>query len=194
MIDWDAIIRDDGPVVWRTCFRLLANRADADECFQEVFADAVMLARKSAGDVRSWRAMLIRLATARAVDRLRQRVRRSSREAGGMDVVALPDRRIESRPEERAENAETAQRLRVALAHLPPKQADAFCLHCLEGFSYREVSEQMNESVDHIGVLISRARAELRVRIGFILSEATTGVRSLDNRLEIPPSTPRGDS
>jgi RNA polymerase sigma-70 factor, ECF subfamily len=195
MIDWEAIVRNDGPAVWRTAFRLLASSADADECYQEAFANAIELAGKASGQsIRSWRAMLVRLATARAVDRLRQRVRRTSREAGGQAVNVLLDARTDSRPLDRAQQSEMSERLRSALAHLPPKQADAFCLHCLEGWSYREVAEQMNESVDHVGVLVHRARADLRERIGFILSGAATGAAgSRINRIQSPPSTSTGE-
>ena len=41
MIDWEGIVREHRPAVWRTAHRLLGNRADADECFQETFAAAV---------------------------------------------------------------------------------------------------------------------------------------------------------
>jgi RNA polymerase sigma-70 factor (ECF subfamily) len=191
MIDWKAMLREDGPCVWRTVYRLLANQADAEDCFQETFADAIELSRKSSGSsIRSWRAMLVRLATARAVDRLRQRVRQRSHEQSDGNVAMLLDRRTSSRPSVRAEQHEMSDRLRHALVHLPPKQADAFCLHCLEGFSYLQVAEQMKESVDHVGVLIYRARADLRQRIGFILSGATTGAsESRNDRLELPSST-----
>jgi RNA polymerase sigma-70 factor (ECF subfamily) len=185
VIDWEARLSEDGPAVWRTAQRLLGNRADADEVFQETFADAVRMSRQAKEPIRSWRAMLIRLATARAVDRLRQRVRQRSREAGDFStaIESLPDRREELQPHQRVEQAEMSARLRLALAHLPPKQADAFCLHCLEGFSYREVAEQLGESVDHIGVLIHRARADLKQRIAFILSGEQAGAESR-NRIE----------
>ena len=35
MPDWREILSRDGPAAWRTAYRLLGNRADADECFQE---------------------------------------------------------------------------------------------------------------------------------------------------------------
>jgi RNA polymerase sigma-70 factor (ECF subfamily) len=171
LIDWEGIVREDGPAVWRTAQRLLANRADADECFQETFAAAVELARKKSEPVRNWRAMLVRLATARAIDKLRQRVSRRAHEAQGADVNRLSDQRHDSRPSDRAEQAELSARLRDHLSHLPPKQADAFCLHCLEGWSYREVAEEMNESADHVGVLIHRARAALKERLAMILPD-----------------------
>lgn len=173
MIDWPGIVREHGPAVWRTAFRLVGNRADADECFQETFAGALAVCRESAEPIRSWGGLLVRLATARGIDRLRQRVRRTSRESG--DATHAIDASLDSRPHDAAERSELSERLRIALSHLPSKQADAFCLHCLEGWSYRETAEQLDVSVDHVGVLVHRARAALRERIDEIFPEATTG-------------------
>src|SRR5688572_25267646 len=155
MIDWECIVREHRPAVWRTAHRLLGNHADADECFQETFAAAVEVVRSSGTPVRNWGALLVRLATTKSVDRLRQRVRRSSREVpggGGLTIDALPNREAHARPGERAQQAEMSARLRAALAHLPSKQADAFCLHCLEGWSYREVAEHLDTTVADVGV------------------------------------------
>ena len=174
MIDWEQIVREHGPTVWRTAHRLLGNRADADECFQETFAAALALTRASAGPVRHWRGLLVSLAVARGVDQLRRRVRRTSRESAGAEVEWLADHRQESRPARAAERSELSDRLRLALSHLPPKQADAFCLHCLEGWSYREAAEQMEITTDHVGVLVHRARAALRLQIDSILSNRAT--------------------
>lgn len=173
MIDWDSIVREHRPAVWRTAYRLLGNRADADECFQETFAVAVTVVRSSRSPIRNWGALLVRLATTKAVDRLRQRVRRSSREVpggGGLTIDVVPDRQLTSRPEDRMQQAEMSARLRTALAHLPSKQADAFCLHCFEDWSYAEIAEHLDTSVNDVGVSIHRARIALRQQIGFILS------------------------
>ena len=69
--DWQEILSRDGPAVWQTAYRLLANRADADECFQEVFVDA--LERSRLQEIHNWGGLLRRLATVRSIDRLRQR-------------------------------------------------------------------------------------------------------------------------
>ena len=73
MPDWPEIIERDGASVWRTAYRLLGNRADADECFQEAFLAALEVSRRE--PVRDWGALLRRLAAARALDRLRRRYR-----------------------------------------------------------------------------------------------------------------------
>jgi RNA polymerase sigma-70 factor (ECF subfamily) len=157
MPDWQEILRRDGPAVWRTAYRLLNNRADADECFQEAFLAGLEVSRREA--VRNWRALLQRLAAVRAVDRLRERGRRRSREQTA-DWDALAGN--EPLPSQGAEEAELAQRLRDALARIPAQQAEVFCLQSLEGWSYQEIAEQLSLSINTVGVLLHRARQRLR--------------------------------
>src|SRR3954452_13128682 len=120
--DWDGILRDHGPTVWRTLWRLLANRADCDECFQETFLAALKFARSPAASegVRNWSALLQKLATARAVDRLRQRYQHKAAfdpaAAEDLDTNAVSHR---PGPVELATASELSLRLRQALARLP---------------------------------------------------------------------------
>jgi RNA polymerase sigma-70 factor (ECF subfamily) len=157
MPDWDEIVRRDGPAVWRTAYRLLNNSADADECFQEAFVAALEVSRRE--QVKNWRALLLRLTAVRAVDRMRERYRRRSREQIA-DWNALAG--DEPPPSQGAEEAELAQRLRDALAQIPAQQAEVFCLHGLEGWSYQEIAEQLSLSINTVGVLLHRARKRLR--------------------------------
>jgi len=161
MPDWQEILSRDGDAVWQTAYRYLGNRADTDECFQEAFLAAFEVSRRQ--DVQNWRALLKHLAAARAVDRLRRRRRQASRDQAP-DWDSVPDHA--PTPHQIAEDAELSERLRAALALLPPSQADAFCLHCLEGFSYQEVAQHMAVSVDAVGVLLHRARNRLRQLLG----------------------------
>jgi RNA polymerase sigma-70 factor (ECF subfamily) len=157
MPDWQEIVSRDGPAVWQTAYRLLGNRADADECFQEAFLAALEVSRRA--PVQHWRALLQRLAAARAIDRLRERGRRRRREQPAeWDTVSG---RAPSPPQSAAD-AELADQLRQALARIPPQQAEVFCLHCLEGWSYHETASQLGVSTDAVGVLLHRARKRLR--------------------------------
>src|SRR5262249_30274728 len=126
MPDWQEVVGRDGPAVWQTAYRLLGNRADADECFPEAFLAALEVSRRQ--EVRHWRGLLVRLAAARAVDRLRRR--RGARERpADWDAVRSPS----PAPPQALEDAERAERLRSALGQIPSKQAEAFCLYGLEG-------------------------------------------------------------
>ena len=158
MTDWDQIIRRDGPAVWRTVSRLVGDRADAEECFQEAFVSALELSARE--PLTSPRALLLRMATARAMDRLRQRYRRRKREAPDADLEYVPS--PQTTAHEHAVASELSQRLREALATLPPKQSEAFCLCCLEGWSYQEAAAHLEVSSQNVGVMVHRARAKLK--------------------------------
>jgi RNA polymerase sigma factor (sigma-70 family) len=167
MTDWDVILQHEGPAVWRTLWRLLGNRADADECFQETFLAALQVSRGQS--VRHWSALLARLATARAVDRLRARYRRRAAMGdsdGDCDVDSAMSRR--PGPVEMAEASELSERLRIALARLGEQQAEIFALHALSGWSYDEIGRQLGMSSSNVGVTLHRARH----RLGELLGEA----------------------
>lgn len=158
MNDWKSIVEQYGGLVWATACRLLGNGADASDCFQETFLEAVKIACKE--PVRDWSALLRHLATARALDLLRVRCRQRGRTVAMADSGDVAGR--EADPGEEAEAAELAQRLRVALAKLPVQQAEIFCLNCLDALSYREIGERLNVTTNAVGVLLHRARQRLR--------------------------------
>ncbi|OAI40404.1 hypothetical protein AYO40_04755 [Planctomycetaceae bacterium SCGC AG-212-D15] len=166
MIDWQAIVREHGPAVWRTAYRVVGNRADTEECFQEAFLGAVQIARGQ--HVKNWRALLQRLAASRAIDRLRQRYRQEHFE-GAVEFGQFRD--PAPPPCQAAEDKELSERLRRLLVQLPSKQAEAFCLHCLDECSYQEIGEQMGVSVNAVGVLLYRARERLRELLADLVSQ-----------------------
>jgi RNA polymerase sigma-70 factor (ECF subfamily) len=156
MPDWPEILKADGPAVWRTAYRLLGNRADADDCLQEAFLAALEISRRQ--EVRHWRGLLQHLAAARALDRLRQRGR--GPRGGTADWDTDPGRAPP--PPQGAEDNELAEALRAALGRLAATQAQAFWLHCVEGYSYDEVARHLKISTDAVGVHLHRARRQLR--------------------------------
>ena len=172
MTDWTAIVQEHGPAVWRTLWRLLGNRADADDCFQETFLTALQYSRDQQGrGVLSWSGLLQRISTSRAMDRLRQRYRSNANlESSGDDAVdAAPSHR--PGPVEWAVASELSERLRRALCRLPQPQAEAFSLHALSGWSYEEIGRQTGMSSSAVGVNIHRARQ----RLGELLGDLKTG-------------------
>jgi RNA polymerase sigma-70 factor, ECF subfamily len=157
MIDWEEILRHDGPSVWMTAWNVLGNRADADECFQEACLAAVEYSKKHT--VFRWSSFLHRLATARAIDRLRQRVSRNRRD----NAIPLENRMSASAsPLQLAMDGERAERLRWALAQLAPKQAEAFCLFHMNDWTHAEIALELNVSADLVGVWLGRTRDRLR--------------------------------
>lgn len=158
MIDWQSIINKHGPAVWQTAYRLLGNHADAADCFQETFVSALKVSRKQR--VRNFSALLVRLATTRAIDRLRKRFRHSQVSADVADLAAVPS--ANPNPVQQAQTRELATRLRKALTQLPQQEAQVFCLRYLNDMSYRQIAKELDIKGNTAGVLLHRARTKLR--------------------------------
>ncbi len=157
-LDWQTIVTEHGDAVWQTAHRLLRHDADTADCFQEVFVSAMRLSQQ--GSIRSVRGLLIRLASVRAIDRLRQRARRQDRESECPDCSGLPSPNAD--PSRQAQDHEWADALAAALAQLPRQQAQAFSLRHLSDLSQAEVGEELGINANAAGVLIYRARLRLR--------------------------------
>jgi RNA polymerase sigma-70 factor, ECF subfamily len=166
-ISWPEVVKEHGPAVWRTVYRLLGDREDASECYQEVFLEAVRISREQT--VEKWGALLTTIAARRSVDRLRQKLARRSVQINSktLEVVSQRNRPVA----ESASDAELAQRLRNALSDLSEQQAEVFWLNVIEEMSYDEIAIRLSLSIDHVGVLLHRARAKLRETLGRELLE-----------------------
>jgi RNA polymerase sigma-70 factor (ECF subfamily) len=158
VLNWQVIIEEHGPIVWQTAYRLLGNHAETADCFQETFLCALEVSQRQR--VRNFPALLARLATTRAIDRLRERLRRSRHEPSIAERAYA--RSAAPSPEGQAQANELAATLRAALAKLPPQEARAFCLRYLNGMSYRQIAAELDIKTNAAGVLLHRAKARLR--------------------------------
>jgi len=156
--DWQLITEKHGPRVWQIAYRLLGNHSDAADCFQETFLAALEVSRRQ--HVRSLPGMLARLATTRAIDKLRQRGREERHHAVTQET--RPDSKYDGNPAERAETTELSRRLRQAIGELPPQEAKAFCLRYFSEMSYRQIAKELKIKTGAAGVLLHRAKARLR--------------------------------
>ncbi len=159
-------MRDHGPAVWQTAYRLLANHSDAADCFQETFLAAFEIACRE--PVRNVPGLLVRLATTRAIDRLRQRSRQEQRRTDSSDhepTSSQPD------PLDQAHVNELASQLREQIARLPPQEARVFCLRYLNDMSYRQIARELNIAINVVGVSLYRAKARLRAALTATQSE-----------------------
>jgi RNA polymerase sigma-70 factor (ECF subfamily) len=158
-IDWNAVVADHGGVVWQTAWRLLGHESDAADCFQNTFLAAVKAAQRTPVD--HWPAFLKKLATARAIDLLRARMRDADRRVSNATLAGFADR--SPSPHQVATERELGDRLRAAIVSLPHLQAQVFCLVIIEGLSHAEVAGQLQITANHVGVLVHRARVAIRV-------------------------------
>ncbi len=123
---------------------------------QEVFLQAYRL--RAVEPVRHWPAFLRRLATCRALDRLRQR----------KPTLSLNDLALacsSNGPEETAIGRELAERLRQAVAELPEREATVFCLRYFDDLSYERIAETLDINRGAVASALHKARAKLQVML-----------------------------
>jgi RNA polymerase sigma-70 factor (ECF subfamily) len=150
--DWDRIVREHGPLVFATAWRILGNAADAEDVVQDVFLQVHQL--HQADPVRYWVGLLRSLATCRALDRLRQR--RQTVPLNGLPLAAggpAPDAALLEK--------ELAGRLRQALARLPQREGAVFCMRYFEDLSYQQIAEALHVRVGAVATALHKARAKL---------------------------------
>jgi RNA polymerase sigma-70 factor (ECF subfamily) len=150
--DWDRIVREHGPVVFATAWRILGHAADTEDVVQDVFLQAHLMQQTEV--VRCWEALLRRLAACRALDRLRQR-----RNTVPLEGLALPSRA--DGPEAVVIERELAERLRQAVSRLPHREATVFCLRYFDDLSYENIADTLQISVGAVATALHKARTRL---------------------------------
>jgi RNA polymerase sigma-70 factor, ECF subfamily len=167
--DWPDIARQHGQLVWQTAYRLLGNHADAEDCFQETFVSLLQMPQNR--PVANWPGLVQKVATARALDRLRRRGWERAHQSAIDEPLPMPSPLTS--PAQHAQDAELAKTLRWALSQVPPQQAQAYCLRHLNELSYGAIAQELGVSTDHVGVLLHRCRARLRELLADALSNET---------------------
>lgn len=152
MTDWDCMVRQYGPLVFTTAWRILGHTADTEDTVQEVFLQVHQMLRTH--KVRHWPGLLRRLAACRALDRLRQR-----RSAVSLNGLSLTGR--DEGPEAAAIEHELAERLRHAIAQLPDREAAVFCLRYFDDLSYQEIAESLHIRTGAVASALHKARLKL---------------------------------
>ncbi len=140
-------------------FKMLRQRAEAEEMLQEVFLQVWREAERYRPDGSTPRGWVFLLARSRAIDRMRSagaRARREEATAGPVGASVAP-----SGPE-RLEERERRQRVASALAELPAEQRTAIEHAFFRGLSHREVAEHLNEPLGTVKSRILLGMRKLR--------------------------------
>ena len=164
---FDAIVRAHQDRVYSFCVRMLSDREDALDVAQEVFLSAYRNLSGFRGEA-SLSTWLLRIATNRCLNRIRQRAARAAREvaqtlAEGNDESSFqPPGREEDRPDRLVETRETGKILEAAIARLDEDSRMLVILSDVEGFSYEELSGAVGIPLGTVKSKLHRARMALR--------------------------------
>jgi len=152
-VDWNRIVRESGPAVFGAAWRILGHAADAEDVVQEVFLEAQQM--RNSRPARQWTSLLRRMATFRALDRLR-------RHKQTVSLEGVPIAGNEHEPEAAAVGNELEARLREAITQLPNREATVFCLRYFEDSTYEEIAESLKISSTSVATALNKARSKLK--------------------------------
>lgn len=156
---WGELYRRYAPAMFRFCRRLLPAREDAEDATTEIF----MKVRQKLGTYDSSRpftAWLYKVASNHCWDTLRRRHIRQDLETG--DVDDLPLEHPDPNQLQRLEAEHTGKEVRDGLARLPDRARAALVLRYFADMSYEEIAETLGVRRQFVGVLLLRARHQLR--------------------------------
>lgn len=145
------LMKSDGSKVFNMILRMIRNREDAEDLFQEVFTSFYQhLDRVSEGAEKSY---LYRIAYNKTLNMISSR----KREYKMIDKQKhLPV--IEAEPDTKKRN----EIIRESLAELKPKDALLIDLQFYQGKSYQEISEITGYSTSSVDSRLVRAKRKLR--------------------------------
>lgn len=150
----EVLARHSG-MVFRTCFRILGNAADAEEVSQDCFLE---LAVRRAGIKPSLGGWLHKAATHRALDRIRRRKRREKREM----------RYAENKPATTRQPPWDDVKAYVdeEVAALPEKHRAAVVAHFLEGRTYEAIGLELGLPASTVASRAKRGIELVREALG----------------------------
>ncbi len=149
-------------------YRLVGNRAEAEEIAQEGFLRLHRSLHRFRGEC-SLSSYLYRIVTRLAIDHLRrERLRRKvfffRRQNEDLDPVEMAADAAAS-PRDRLQAQETGRRLQVALGGLSARQRTVFVLRHQEGMALKEIAETLGLEEGTVKVHLHRAVKALRVAL-----------------------------
>src|SRR5437868_1501909 len=160
---WGELYAEYAPAIFRFCRRALPTREDAEDATMDVFMklkDKLSQYDQS----RSFTAWLYKVAANHCWDVLRRRKSRQDKETEDLENVPLEhpdpnqlDRLIEQR---------TSEEVRRALDKLGSRARMALVMRYYSDMSYDEIADELGVRRAFVGVVLLRARHELRQTLG----------------------------
>lgn len=136
--------------IYRFCLLMLGDEAAASDIYQEVFINFYRICREGQ-TMHSVQGYLITAARNRCLNAIKAKQRFASMD-DETEIAYVPDETA----------SDTNAHLQQALMTIQPQYREAFLLFELEGYSYEEISKQLDVSHDVVKNRIYRAKQALQ--------------------------------
>jgi RNA polymerase sigma-70 factor (ECF subfamily) len=156
---WGELYKQHAAAIYRFCRRTLRTREDAEDATMEIFVKV----REKLGqydETRPFRAWLYTVAANHCWDTLRRRRVRQDLESG--EVESLPLEHPDPNQLEQLMAQRSRGEFRAALAKLPERARMALVLRYYAEMSYDEIAATLGVRRTFVGVVLLRARHQLR--------------------------------
>ncbi|HKE34455.1 MAG TPA: sigma-70 family RNA polymerase sigma factor [Candidatus Acidoferrum sp.] len=156
---WGELYRDYAPAIFRFCRRAMPTREDAEDATMEIF----MKLKGKLGQydtTRSFSAWLYKVAANHCWDILRRRKIRQGKETE--DVESLPLEHPEPTQLEKLIERRSSEEVRKALENMGARARMALVMRYYSDMSYDEIADALGVRRAFVGVVLLRARHELR--------------------------------
>jgi len=156
---WGDLYRKFAGPIFRFCRRALPTREDAEDATTEIF----MKVREKLGQYdssRPFQAWLYKVSANHCWDLLRRRRIRQDLET--QDVDETPLEHPDANQLDRLLEESSSKNVRGALAKLPARSRMALVLRYYSDMSYDEIGESLGVRRNFVGVVLLRARHQLR--------------------------------
>src|SRR5271155_5552348 len=160
---WGDLYREFAPAIFRFCRRAMPTREDAEDATMEIF----MKLREKIGQYdqgRSFTAWLYKVAANHCWDMLRRRKIRQDKETE--DVTEMPIESPDPNQLERLIEERSSEQVRKALDKLGARARMALVMRYYSDMSYDEIADALGVRRPFVGVVLLRARHELRQALG----------------------------
>ena len=171
---WGDLYRQFAPAIFRFCRRAMPTREDAEDATMEIFMklrDKLIQYDQS----RSFTAWLYRVAANHCWDMLRRRKARHDKDTE--DIDDLPLEAPEPNQLEKLIEERTSEEVRKALDKLGARARMALVMRYYSDMSYDEIADALGVRRPFVGVVLLRARHELRQALGENSALAVGGTR-----------------
>jgi RNA polymerase sigma-70 factor (ECF subfamily) len=171
---WGDLYREFAPAIFRFCRRAMPSKEDAEDATMEIFMklrDKLIQYDPN----RSFSAWLYKVSANHCWDLLRRRKARHDQDMDDVDDVPLeaPEpNQLEKLIEER-----TSEEVRKALDKLGVRARMALVMRYYSDMSYDEIADALGVRRPFVGVVLLRARHELRQALGENSAVAVGGTR-----------------
>ena len=156
---WGTLYREYAPAIFRFCRRAMPTREDAEDATMEIF---MKLKKKLSqyDTTRSFSAWLYKVAANHCWDILRRRRIRQDKETE--DVESVPLEHPEPSQLEKLIEQRSGEEVRKALEKMGARARMALVMRYYSDMSYDEIADALGVRRAFVGVVLLRARHELR--------------------------------